>query len=127
MDNLLIERTDNSPKVLFDANELFFTIKGKSRPENADKFFVPIISWLEKFAAQRPATSAPLNIEIKLTYFNSVTIRYLSDIFRIIEKIHEDGMRVIIDWFIDADDEMIREAGQELSDISGLPFNFIEE
>ncbi len=127
MDNLLIERTDHSPKVFFDPNELFFTIKGNSRPENADKFYSPVINWLEKFSAQRPATSAPLNIEIKLTYFNSSTIRYLTDIFRIVGNLHDDGMRVIIDWYVDSEDELIREAGQELSDISGLPFNFIEE
>jgi hypothetical protein len=127
MDNLLIERTDNSPKVLFDPTELFFTIKGISRPENADKFYMPVVNWLEKFAAQRPATSTPVNIEIKLTYFNSSTIRYLSDVFRIFSKLHDGGMRVIIDWYVDSDDELIREAGQELSDVSGLPFNFIEE
>jgi hypothetical protein len=127
MDSLLIERTDQTPKILFDPEELIFTIRGNSRPENADKFYAPVISWLEKFAAQHPITSAPLNIEVKLTYFNSITIRYLTDIFKVISELHDDGMRIIIDWYIDVEDELIREAGQELSDVSGLPFNFIEE
>lgn len=127
MEILLIERTDNTPKIVFDPEEFLFTIKGASRPENARKFYEPVISWLERYIAQLPSTSAPLSVEVKLSYFNSASMNYLSDIFKLIGKIHNNGKRIIIDWYTDEDDELLREAGQELSELSGLPFNFIEE
>jgi hypothetical protein len=127
MDTLLIERTDNTPKILFDTEEFLFTIRGASRPENAKKFYEPVISWLERFIAQLPSTSTPLSVEVKLRHFNSASIIYLNEIFKLIGKIHNNGTRILIDWYTDEDDDVSREAGQELSELSGLPFNFIEE
>lgn len=127
MDTLFIDRTDNTPKIHFDPEELMFSIRGASRPENPKKFYEPVITWLGQFIAQLPSTSTPLSVEVKLKYFNSASMIYLNEIFKLIGKIHNNGNRILIDWYTDDDDDLLREAGQELSDLSGLPFNFIEE
>ncbi|MBN2487314.1 MAG: DUF1987 domain-containing protein [Bacteroidales bacterium] len=127
MEILQIERTDNTPKIVFDPDEFMFVIRGASRPENARKFYEPILTWLEGFTAQLPSTSQPLSVEVKLKYFNSASMNYLNDIFRLIAKIHNNGKRILIDWYTEEDDDVMRQAGQELSELSGLPFNFIEE
>jgi hypothetical protein len=127
MEILHIDRTQSSPKVVFDPEELFLQIKGASRPENARKFYTPLLNALNQFIAEHLITSLPLSIEIKLTYFNSASMIYLADMFKLISDFHQKGMKVLIDWYVDDDDDVIREAGQELSDMTGLPFKIIEE
>lgn len=127
MEILQIERTKHTPKVVFDPEDLQILIDGVSRPENAKKFYQPLIKWLNDFSKQLPVTTAPLNVELKLNYFNSSTVIYLSEIFRIVNSIHQSGMKVLIDWYIDEGDELIKDAGEELSEVSGLPFNFVKE
>lgn len=128
MDILKISKTDCSPEVIFDADVLLLSLKGACRPEDAQKFFAPLLSWLEDFNANHQRTSSlPLSIEVRLSYFNSVSFLSIVDFFRIIRKIHDSGMKVIVEWYYDEDDDLILETGHELSDICDLPFNFIEE
>lgn len=127
MEILQIDRTETSPKVYFDPEEHFLQIKGASRPENAKRFYSPLLDALNNFAAENIITSTPLSVEIKLSYFNSATMVYLTDVFKIISSMHSKGLKVLVDWFVDEDDDVILEAGQEISDLTGLPFNFIED
>lgn len=127
MEIIQIERTESSPKIVFNPDELLLQIKGASRPGNAQKFYQPIIEALKLFISEHPITSAPLSVEVKLAYFNSASMIYITDIFELIVGLHRKGMKILIDWYVDEDDEIIREAGQELSDITGLPFNIIED
>jgi hypothetical protein len=127
MEILQIDRTQSTPKVVFDPEEFFLQIKGASRPENAKKFYRPLVDMLDQFINNHPVTATPLSVEIKLTYFNSASMIYLTDIFKLIANLNKKGMKVLIDWYIDSDDDVIREAGLELSDMTGLHFNFIED
>jgi hypothetical protein len=127
MDILKLERTEHTPEIVLDADELILSIKGVSRPKNAKSFYDPITNWLEDFSIQHPRTSAPLSIEVKLSYLNSGSFKYLVEFFKLIKKIHEGGMKVLIEWYYKDDDEIIRELGLEISDIAELPFTFIED
>ncbi len=127
MEILQIDRTESSPKIYFDPEEQFLQIKGSSRPENAKRFYTPLIEALKTFEVENNITSVPMSVEIKLSYFNSATIVFLTDAFKIISNMHSKGLKVLVDWFVDKDDEVIHEAGQELSDLTDLPFNFIED
>jgi hypothetical protein len=127
MESLQIDRTEYTPKVIFDPEEFRLIIRGASRPENARKFYEPVLHYLENFIAQKPATSTPLSVEVKFTYFNSASMVYINEIFKLVKKIHNNGMRILIDWYYNEDDEVLREAGQELSELTGLYFNLIEE
>ena len=127
MEILQIDRTEYSPKIYFDPEEQFLQIKGASRPENAKKFYAPLVEALNTFAVENIISSTPFSIEIKLSYFNSASMVYLTDVFKIISNMHSKGLKVLVDWFVDEDDDVIHEAGQELSDLTDLPFNFIED
>lgn len=127
MELLQLERTELTPKVILDPDDLQITIQGASVPKNAEEFYKPLLQWLESFSAQLPSTSAPLSVDVKLLHYNSASWVYISQIFEIIGKMHETGMRVLIDWYTNEEDDYIREIGQELSEVSDIPFNFIEE
>ena len=128
MDTLKIERTQSTPEVIFDADEFSLSIRGACRPENAQLFFTPLLSWLEEFNNQYNRTASTLlNVEISLSYFNSASFLYIAELFKNIKKISNAGIKVIVSWYYSEEDELINEAGHEISDISELPFNFIEE
>ena len=130
MDVLNIEPTDNSPLIILDPYALKFEISGESRPENAGKFYSPILSWLELFkssAIWKSGTNAsqkPLSLEIKLEYFNSTSSKYLLDVFKEICLIKEAGCNVNINWYYDAMDEDMKESGEEFSQLVEIPFQY---
>lgn len=125
MEALFIERTETTPQILLDADNLEFTINGNSLPGNSGKFYKPVLDWIDSFEAQFTKTARPLSIEVKLKQYNQDSLGSLLEFFERINKLHKAGLRVIIDWIL-VNDEFSRQVGQELSDESGLPFNFVE-
>jgi hypothetical protein len=43
-----ISQTQETPLVCFNSEENIFLISGRSLPEDAATFFLPIITWLER-------------------------------------------------------------------------------
>lgn len=128
MDVLRIENTSSTPKVILDAEEKSVTIWGASRPENASSFYKPIKKWLEEYlAVQGKSYSSPLNVEVKIQYFNSPSLIEIIEVFRIIRRLIDQGQKVLVNWYYDEDDELIYDTAQEISDIIEVPFNFIED
>ncbi len=132
MDILNIEPTENSPKVIMDPFTLKFEIAGESRPENAGKFYEPILAWLEQFQSilfwqkNSSGDSAKIIFEFKLEYFNSTSAKYLLDVLRVVDVCHTDGCAVKVLWFYDARDEDMKESGEEFSQLVNFNFDFIE-
>ena len=93
MDSLIIEATEDSPKVVFDSTTNRFTISGESRPENAGKFYSPLINWIvsfEEILAKRKTDNndeTPLVFVFRLDYFNSTTAKYIMDILLVLKDI----------------------------------------
>ena len=50
MEVINIEATDETPKVILDADQGIFEFSGKSLPEDVTVFYDPIIEWLEEQA-----------------------------------------------------------------------------
>ena len=49
MKTLILEPTDETPKVVLDPENKVFSISGKSFPENVEVFFNPILRWLDEY------------------------------------------------------------------------------
>ena len=99
MENIFIEKTANSPKVILDAEKGLIEFEGKSYPENTLKFFKPLIKWFEDYFNGNAQENTTVNI--KFIYFNSATNQALFDIFDIIQ----DGTynELEINWFYSSD------------------------
>jgi hypothetical protein len=132
MDSLIIEATEDSPKVVFDIPSNRFTISGESRPENAGKFYTPVINWIVSFEEvlkarkQENKDNSPLIFAFKLDYFNSTSAKYIMDILLIIKKLVDTGYKIDIEWHYDKRDDDMLDAGNEFSDTIDLKFAFIE-
>jgi hypothetical protein len=113
MNPLHIPATASSPEIefRFDAHEL--SLRGESYPENAAAFYGPVIAALREFLAL-PAQDRTLHVKVALTYFNSSSTKMLFTVFDLLDKAAAAGRRIALHWEHDAEDDMIREFGEEL-------------
>jgi hypothetical protein len=130
MEPLYIEPTEFTPRVYFDPENSVFEISGFSRPENVIGFYRPILKWLDDYndnvlAKNLDYNKSNLTINLKMTYFNSASSKFLLDILLEFMKFHSKGNEVEINWYYEDGDDEIQESGEEISDMLGYPFNFI--
>ncbi len=132
MDSLTIKATEDSPEILFDTATNHFAISGESRPENAGKFYAPIIEWIIKFEGilywkkNEKADNSPLYFEFKLEYFNSTSAKYIMDILLVLKKFVHQGYNIKIEWYYDKRADDMLDAGKEFSEMVELSFDFVE-
>ena len=130
MEALIIEPTEFSPRVLLDAKKNKFEISGESRTENAGKFYQPILDWFDNYYSLRSwndssfdSKPAEVIFEFKFEYFNSTSAKYILDILKKVEKFRREKMDIEVRWYYNRNDML--EAGEELSNIIGFPFEYV--
>jgi hypothetical protein len=129
MNSLRIEQTEDSPFVNFDTTSNTFMISGESRPENAGKFYTPVIKWIIDWEAELKdgkANAAPIAFEFKYDYFNSTSAKYIMDMILTLKKLIESNDKITIKWYSDKRDDDMLEAGKEFEEASDLKFDFIQ-
>ncbi len=132
MDILRIEGTNATPRVAFDQKARMLEISGYSRPENVRDFYAPLLQWLEDFKQSILSNSVegaelePITFKFKFIYFNSSSAKFIYDIILLLSDMQKNKIPLKIYWHFDEDDDEMREAGEELSDMANLPFFFIE-
>ncbi len=123
MEDLIIDRTGNTPKVHFNHKAGKLIIEGRSIPENPGDFFEQLIDWLEKYYKDPKDTT---RMDLNLEYVNSGSSKYLLGIFRMIKKRFDEGSNCIINWYYEEDDEAILSLGEHFKSTIKIPFNLIE-
>ena len=97
----------------FDAHEL--SLHGESFPENAAAFYGPVIAALRDFLALPPSDpDRMLLVTVSLTYFNSSSTKMLFTLFDLLDKAAAARRPIELRWLHDAEDDTIREFGEEL-------------
>ncbi|HRE98102.1 MAG TPA: DUF1987 domain-containing protein, partial [Flavobacteriales bacterium] len=67
MELLHIEATEKTPLVKFDPANGAFEIRGKSIPQDADSFYIPILEWMEEYVNNPNSIT---KVVLDLEYFN---------------------------------------------------------
>ncbi|MBR4440391.1 MAG: DUF1987 domain-containing protein [Bacteroidales bacterium] len=114
-----IQGSDDTPKVILDADNNTFEISGRSLPEDVVAFYDPILDWLDEYA-QNPLDKTVFNF--KLEYFNTASSKLLLDVLLKLEDMYDAGHDVLVKWHYPDDDEDMEEAGEEYADIVEVPF-----
>jgi hypothetical protein len=122
METIKIQGTEDTPKIILDAENEIMEISGRSLPEDVSSFYEPVLNWLTEYA-ENPKKKTIFNF--KLTYFNTASSKLLLDILMKLEEMHEKGQDVLIKWHFPEDDEDMAEAGEEYADIVDVPFEQI--
>jgi len=119
METIKIQGTEDTPKIILDAENEIMEISGRSLPEDVSAFYEPVLNWLNEYA-ENPNKKTIFNF--KLTYFNTASSKLLLDILMKLEEMHENGNDILIRWHYPEDDEDMEEAGEEYADIVDVPF-----
>lgn len=117
--------TQFTPKINFDPQSGKLAISGNSMPENSESFYVPLLEWTKQFKAS-VGQGATVYVNVKLNYYNSSSMRYLTDWFMILSEINSGEHTVNVEWFFEEGDDLMEEAGEELSSLVELPFDIKE-
>lgn len=121
---LHINKTEETPEVVFRPELNVFSIVGRSLPENAFDFYSPILQWMKEFSAH---IHAPVNIQLHLDYFNSSSGRFLYELLTMLEETGKAKNFVTVQWICDLDDELMIEKGEELAQLLDLRFEVIKK
>lgn len=128
MESLVIAKSDTTPAISFDIEEMLFSIEGECRPENVLTFFEPVLKWIDevvKAFEQNKFIKKSLDFHFKLEYYNSSSAKFIFEFFKRLKKIQLTGIEVTMFWFYDVLDEDLLECGQEYEKILGLPFKYV--
>jgi len=131
MKSIHIDGTTVSPSVDFNIETRTLEINGYSRPENVRDFYFPLIQWLDELnnyqieERKRGVVVEPFSFNFKFVYFNSSSAKFIYDIIILLNGFQRDGFPIKIYWFFDEDDDELREAGEELSDMASVPFFYV--
>jgi hypothetical protein len=122
METLKIESTEDSPQIVLDRASNILEICGRSLPEDVNTFYEPMMSWIEEYAKD------PLDVTVfnfKLTYFNTASSKIILDILTQFEEMIEEGHEVMVRWHYPEEDEDMKEAGEEYSEMVDVPFEMV--
>ncbi len=104
MENLIIEGTDTLPNVEMNVNG-GIKFEGRALPEDAVRFFNPIIAWVSEFQGE------DICVDVNLEYFNTSVSKQLHDFFNILDGKPENCKIKVIWHYEEGDDEMF-ESGE---------------
>lgn len=123
MDDLIIEATRFTPDIHFNANKNELILKGRSHPENALEFYEPINKWLNEYLIN---TKGPINMNIKLEYFNSPSSKVLVEILKKLYKVKTKGIDVVVNWIYEKNDEDMKEVVLVMTELTEMPIQIHE-
>ena len=121
MRNLKIKKTNITPKVEFDPLNNTLTFEGKLLCDNTPEFFEPINNWLKEYELEAPDNTA---LNFGLEYLNTSSSKYLLNMLKRFEKLNKRGKKVQVNWNYEADDDDIKEAGEDFDMMVDVPFKF---
>lgn len=132
MKKLYISPTVLTPEISFSPEENIFFIRGISSPEDVRALYYPVIDWVKNLVYEINSSisvlytrSNPLKLTIDLDYFNSSSAKFLFDIFNELKLLIAAGIPVKIEWLHDEEDIDMRDAGNDISLLVGMEFDYI--
>jgi hypothetical protein len=104
------------PVINFNYETGICEISGESYMEETYKFYEPVITWLRNYTSEKRL----IILNIKLTYFNTSSSRYILEIFDILKKHKANGGNVEVNWYYKKDDPDILTEINDFMDESGV-------
>lgn len=118
----MVEKTQGTLGVNFNAANGVCQLTGSSYPENSIKFFKPLIDWIKQFGEQG---KGGITLEFRITYLNTSSTKCILDIFKLLEDFHKEKGNIKINWYYLKNEDDLRETGEELTEHINLPVDFI--
>lgn len=111
MEKLFIDHTEDTPQVILDIENKNFSITGRSLPENAVAFYIPIIDWLKQLNKE---VIPSFVFNIKLDYFNTASAKQITKLLLTLQNLSQT-MDIVINWHYLEEDTDIMSSGMRFS------------
>lgn len=122
MEQLLVESTPHTPYISFDSLTGIMEIRGRSIPEQADDFWLPVLNWFETYI-QIPAEQTIFKIDLE--YFNISSSKRILFLLYKLNNLVKSSEFVKVEWYYREDDEDMFEVGNDYAYMVKVPFEFI--
>ena len=117
-----IPGSDRTPHIQVLSEGGLISFKGESYPEDVAIFYGPVVNAISELMN----VTAEVHAIFQLIYVNSSSMKALYRIFELLQKKHESGAPVKIEWKFEDDDDVMQELGEDFKDrFPDLDFNFI--
>ena len=124
MEEYLLDETKSSPKVRLDPHKGLIELSGRSVPENAFKFFKPVLEWVGEYAKNPQPES---KVRFDFDYLNTTSSKCILDLlFRLGELAAEGKTRLEVNWHVNENDEDMIEAAEDYAEAIEVPINIIK-
>jgi hypothetical protein len=122
MNELLIESTAQTPFISFNSQTGLMVIKGRSIPEDADLFWLPVLNWFESYIQTKPEKTL---FRIDLEYFNITSSKRILFLLYQLNEAVKQNSKAEVEWYYRSDDEDMLEVGKDFAYMVRVPFEFI--
>ncbi|MBP6312034.1 MAG: DUF1987 domain-containing protein [Flavobacteriales bacterium] len=120
MNQFHIPATRSTPEIFLDTENGVYRVVGHSIPENAGKFYTPVLEWLRENITLINTGSV---FEFCLPYFNSSSLKALYMMLMEVKKESEKGKKFEVDWYIEDDDDFMTDAAETFTEMVGIKLN----
>jgi len=100
-----IEKTINTPEIIFDKDSCELIFRGASYPENANHFYGPIKKDIIKCFEDLNGLNERIKIICEFTLLNSISSRYMYEFFKVADLYSQYNNPVNIKWYYEYDDD----------------------
>lgn len=128
MNSLKIESTTFTPEINFDVENNKLSFLKVSKPANAITFYKPVFDFIDNFEKVKVKSKVvqELVIDFKFDYFNTATAKVIYELLNRFQRIHKQGVGVVINWYYHPEDDDLLEEGEIMAEALDLKFNFKE-
>ena len=124
MSDFSLQATSRTPAIHLNTADMTLVISGESYPEDVRQFYTTIN---EQLAVYFTTKQERLDVAIKLTYFNSGSARALMELLDQLDEAAEKGVKIIVNWYCDPDDDITREFAEDIAaDIRATSVNILD-
>lgn len=130
MNSYIHQGTSSSPEIYLNPEENRFEISGRSAPEDVRSVYYPVLEWIDQFVTEVSVNSPynyknPLLFKFDFEYFNSSSAKFLYDIIYRLKELIDTGVTVKVEWYYDAEDTDLHDAGEDLAILLEMQFTYI--
>jgi hypothetical protein len=113
--------TNKTPEVHLNP-EGIIKITGRAIDESRTKFSDQIMIWIDAYILN-PAEST--EVIIALEYLNSCNSIILASALKKLSQVNQQSKKLVIQWYVEKDDDDLLERGQYISSVLNIPIEFI--
>jgi hypothetical protein len=106
-----------TPNVEFNAETGVCVLSGEAFMEQPYNFYKPLFEWIETYCKE---VNKPIFFDMKLTYFNTSSSKFVLDFLRLLRKYQASGGEVTVRWFLRKTDEDMKEEIEDFMVVTGL-------